>query len=373
MKKIIPLIIVIFLIITLIPRHSELYADTRIKDIVQINGWHDTRLFGYGLVVGLEGTGDSKGTQFTIQSLVNMLQRMGVTVPVSQVKVKNVAAIMVTAVLPPNSTKGSSIDVTVSSLGDASSLAGGTLLMTPLSANDGLVYAWAQGSISIGGFNVQVDGGNKIINNYTLVGTVTNGAVVEKEPSNDEIDLSTIQLSLMNPDYTTITRIKDKINEIYPGTAYPLDNSILEISVPASMRNRAGWVDFIASIEKLRIEPDNKARIVVNERTGTIVAGAHVSIGPVALAHGNITISISTLPIISQPAPFSPKGETVTTGESDISVTEEPARVVEIEERVNIYEVAQALNSIGAAPRDIIAIFQALKQTGALRAELIVL
>jgi flagellar P-ring protein precursor FlgI len=372
MRKSILLITAILLLITLIP-HRSLYADTRIKDIVQINGWHDTRLFGYGLVVGLEGTGDSKNTQFTIQSLVNMLQRMGVTVPVRRVKVKNVAAVMVTAVLPPNSTKGSSIDVTVSSLGDASSLAGGTLLMTPLSATDGLVYAWAQGPISIGGFNVQVDVGNKIINNYTLVGTVTNGAIVEKEPVCEDIDLSTIQLSLMNPDYTTITRIKDKINGLYPGSAYPLDNSILEISVPYSMRNRAGWVDFIANIEKLKVEPDNKARVVVNERTGTIVAGANVSIGPVALAHGNITISISTLPIISQPAPFSPKGETVTTGESDITVNEEPARVIEIEERVNIYEVAQALNSIGAAPRDIIAIFQALKQTGALRAELIVL
>ncbi len=373
MKKSLCLIIIFAFLLTLFPCGSSLFADTRIKDIVQINGWHDVRLFGYGLVVGLEGSGDSKGTQFTIQSLVNMLQRMGVTVPVNQVKVKNVAAVMVTAVLPPNATKGSKVDVTVSSMGDASSLAGGTLMMTPLSAKDGKIYAWAQGSISIGGFNVQVDGGNKIINNYTLVGTVTNGAIVEKEVVGQDFDLSTLQLSLMHPDYTTITRIKEKINVIYPNAAYPLDNSILEISVPDSMRHRSGWVDFIASIEKIRIDPDTKARVVVNERTGTIVAGANVSIAPVALAHGNITISISSLPVISQPEPFSPQGETVVERQSDISVTEEQARVVELEERVNIYEVAQALNAIGAAPRDIIAIFQALKQTGALRAELIVL
>lgn len=371
MKKTILIVLTIYFL-TLISPPADLSADTRIKDITQINGWHNIKLFGYGLVVGLEGSGDSKGTQFTIQSLVNMLQRLGVTVPAKSVKVKNVAAVMVTAVLPPNATKGSNIDVTVSSMGDASSLAGGTLLLTPLSDKEGEIYAWAQGTISIGGFNVQVDGGNKIINNYALVGTVPNGAVVEIEPVNEFYDLKVLQLSLMNPDYTTANRIKEKINEFYPNSAYPLDNSIIEITVPENMRHRAGWVDFIASIENLRIDPDTRARVVVNERTGTIVAGANVTIAPVALAHGNITISINTLPVISQPEPFS-EGETVVEGQVDVTVSDEQARVVNFEERVNIYEVAQALNAIGAAPRDIIAIFQALKQTGALRAELIVL
>lgn len=372
MIKRLSLITILFICLFILPRGTDLYADTRIKDITQLNGWHDTKLFGYGLVVGLEGTGDSKGTQFTIQSLVNMLQRLGVTVPVNSVKVKNVAAVMVTAVLPPNAAKGSSIDVTVASMGDASSLAGGMLLLTPLSNKDGEICAWAQGPISIGGFNVQVDGGNKIINNYTLVGTVPNGAVIEIEPLKEFYDLKVLQLSLMNPDYTTVNRIKEKINELYPGTAYPLDNGIIEVTVPENMRHRAGWVDFIASIENLRIDPDSKARVVVNERTGTIVAGANVTIAPVALAHGNITISINTLPVISQPQAFG-EGETVVEGQVDVTVTDEQARVITLEERVNIYEVTQALNAIGAAPRDIIAIFQALKQTGALRAELIVL
>ncbi len=373
MNRIIIITVLIALSIGFFPVQNDLHADTRIKDIVQINGWHNTRLFGYGLVTGLDGSGDSKGTQFTIQSLVNMLQRLGVTVPVNQVKVKNVAAVVVTASLPPNASVGSSIDVTVSSMGDATSLAGGILLLTPLSAKDGKIYAYAQGPISIGGFNVQVDGGNRIINNYTLVGMVTNGAIVERAALTGDVDLRTLQLSLLNPDYTTINRIKQKINERFPGSAYPLDNSILEIKIPEDMQHRAGWVDFIASIENIRIDPDQKARIVVNERTGTIVAGADVTIAPVALAHGNITISISTLPVISQPNPFSEKGETVVESQSQIQVTEEQARVIPMEESVNIYDVAQALNAIGAAPRDIIAIFQALKQTGALRAELVVL
>jgi flagellar P-ring protein FlgI len=373
MSKILNIIVLTFFIFSLFIPALNLQADTRIKDIVQINGWHNTRLFGYGLVVGLEGSGDSKGTQFTIQSLVNMLQRLGVTVPVNSVKVKNVAAVMVTAVLPPSAGKGSAVDVTVSSLGDASSLAGGTLLMTPLSSKDGEIYAWAQGSVSIGGFNVQVDGGNKIVNNYTLVGTVSSGAIIEKEILNELFDLKVIQLSLMHPDYTTANRVKEKINELYPNSAFPLDNSIIEINVPSLMQNRAGWVDFIASIESLRINPDTKARIVVNERTGTIVAGANVTIAPVALAHGNITISISTLPVISQPEAFSINGETINETQTDITVSDEQARVIELQEVVDISEVAQALNAIGATPRDIIAIFHALKQTGALRAELVVL
>jgi len=350
-----------------------LRADTRIKDITRVRGWQNIPLFGYGLVIGLDGTGDSKGTQFTIQSLVSMLQRLGVAVPVGQVKVKNVAAVMVTAVLPAGAIRGSVLDVTVSSMGDATSLAGGMLLMTPLSDINGDIFAWAQGAISIGGFNVQVDGGNKIINNYTLVGTISGGAIVEKEPMTDLPDLRTIQLALQDPDYTTINRIRERINALYPNCAFPLDNSLIELAVPESLQHRTGLVEFISQIENLRIDPDSKARVVVNERTGTIVAGADVSIAPVALAHGNITISISSLPVISQPAPFSEKGETVTEKQSDIEVSEEQARVITLEERTSIYEVAQALNAIGAAPRDIIAIFQALKRTGALRAELIVL
>ena len=366
------LIVAVIIIVPAIWFVSKVWADVRVKDIASINCQNEVSLIGYGLIVGLEGTGDGKGTVFTVQSLVNMLQRMGVTVPVNKVKIKNVAAVVVTAALPPGTKKGSSIDCTVSSLGDATSLKGGTLLLTPLKSIDGTIIGYASGSVSIGGFNVQVDENNKIVNNYTLVGRIPGGVHVDIGYPMEDFDYRVLQLSLYNPDFTTANRLKDRINEIYPSCAYPLDAATVELIVPDSLQMKSGWVEFVSQVENLMIQPDVPARVVINEKTGTIVAGENVSIAPVALAHGTITITVRSTPVISQPAPFS-QGKTVEAKETSINVTDEEARIIYFEERSNISEVASALNAIGATPRDIIAIFQAFKQAGALRAELIIL
>ncbi|HHI02408.1 MAG TPA: flagellar basal body P-ring protein FlgI [candidate division Zixibacteria bacterium] len=352
---------------------SGLQADgaVRIKDITTIHNEDEIDLIGYGLVIGLDGTGDGKGAQFTMQSLSNMMERMGLTVETKKLKVKNVAAVMVTGRLSSNNTKGSRIDVTVSSIGDASSLQGGTLLITPLSSANGKVYAIAQGPVSIGGFNVQVDEGNKIINNYTLVGRVPGGGKVTRtlERSTDNGD---VLLFLHSPDYTTATRIAERINNKYGMTAYVDDVATIRIKIPDSLAYYNERMHFISDIGTMRIQPDERAKIVINERTGTIVAGQYVTIAPVAIAHGNITVSIKSFPVISQPEPFS-QGETVVTDEYQIQVDEEPSRVVYMEEVVSLADVANALNMIGASPIDIIAIFQAMKQSGALRAEFVII
>jgi len=343
----------------------------RIKDICRYRGDADVDLIGYGLIIGLDGTGDGKGTQFTIQSLVNMMERMGLTVDPDEVKVKNVAAVMVTGKISAAHQPGSRIDVTVSSVGDATSLQGGTLLMTPLSSLDGTVYAVAQGQVSIGGFNVQLEDGNKIVNNYTLVGRVPGGALVEKSPPDGTVG-NELYLSLLNPDYTTASRIVDRINLEYGLTAYAVDESTVRVTVPDSLSHPNDRIKFMSTIGGLQVAPDEVARVVINEKTGTIVAGQHVSISPVALAHGNLTINIQTTPVISQPEAFS-QGQTVVTSQSQVTVNEEVARVMTFPEAVTISEIATALNEIGATPRDIIAIFQALKETGALRAELVLM
>jgi flagellar P-ring protein precursor FlgI len=366
LKKILSLIIILALCGSVLANSS-----VRIKDITHYRSDAEIDLIGYGLIIGLDGTGDGKGTQFTIQSLVNMMERMGLTVNPKQVKVKNVAAVMVTARITAAHKEGSRIDVTVSSVGDASSLQGGTLLMTPLSSLDGTVYAVAQGQVSIGGFNVQLEDGNKIVNNYTLVGRVPGGGLVEKSPP-DGGDGKDLYLSLLTPDYTTASRIVDRINRKYGLAAYAVDEGTIRVRVPDSLAHPNDRIKFMSSVGRLRVAPDAVAKVVINEKTGTIVAGQHVSISPVSLAHGNITVSIHTSPVISQPLPFS-EGETVVTSESEITVEEEIARVVQFPEIVTISQVATALNSIGATPRDIIAIFQALKETGALRAELVLM
>lgn len=350
---------------------SVLAVSVRIKDIATFQSDADTDLIGYGLVIGLDGTGDGRSTQFTIQSLVNMMERMGVTVDPNQVKVKNVAAVMLTARISSTYKPGSRIDVTVSSIGDASSLQGGTLLLSPLSALDGTVYAVAQGPVSIGGFNIQLEDGNKITNNYTLVGRVPNGGLVKQQPP-ETGDGGELFLHLHTPDYTTASRVVSKINLTYGLTAYAVDESTVRINVPDSLSHPNDRMEFLSTIGRLRVSPDAVAKVVINEKTGTIVAGQHVTIAPVALAHGNITINVQSYPVVSQPTAFS-QGETVVTSESQLTVQDEIARVVQFPEIVTINQVAAALNSIGAAPRDIIAIFTALKEAGALRAELVLL
>lgn len=350
-------------------------ASVRIKDIATVQNLRTVDLIGYGLIIGLDGTGDGKNAGFTVQSLSNMIQRMGLTIAPKAIKVKNVASVIVTAQISSHHQAGATIDVTVSSIGDAGSLQGGTLLMTPLSDISGVTYALAQGPVSIGGFNVSVDDGSRIINNYTLVGRVPNGARIEQALPRHVDDLArarTITLTLESPDFTTATRVADRINLMYGRMAHPLDNANILITLPDSLQRDDERTRLVSRIGQLRVNPDTQAKVVINEKTGTIVAGEHVTIAPVAIAHGTITVNIQTQPVISQPAPFS-SGETILTSESQIFVNDENARVMFMNEAISIADVAQALNTIGATPRDIIAIFQALKQAGALRAQLVIL
>jgi len=344
----------------------------RVKDIVAFQDQQETDLLGYGLVIGLDGTGDGTGTQFTTQSLANMMERMGLTVDTKKLKVKNIAAVIVTAKISSLQTAGSYFDVTVSSIGDATSLQGGSLLMTPLSDPDGQVRGTAQGAVSIGGFNVQVDEGNKIVNNYTLVGRVPGGGKVTQPIAPLPGSEQQFFLSLTSPDLTTSHRVAERINIKYGTVAYPVDAGSIKVIVPDSFMYPTLRSKFMSDIGHLRVVPDNIARVVINEKTGTIVAGQHVTIEPVAIAHGTITVNIQSRPIISQPEPFS-EGETVVTQEPYIAVDHEQARVVKLNRSATLSDVAGALNKIGATPRDIIAIFQALKQAGALRADLVIL
>lgn len=343
-------------------------AATRLKDITSLEGDYQIPLMGYGLMVGLDGTGDKRGTQFTIRSLVNMLQRMGVTVDADAVKVKNVAAVMVTALVGPLSRVGGTLDVTVSSLGDATSLQGGLLLLTPLSGPDGVVYSSAQGPITIGGFNIQ-SGGTQIRNNYSLVGRIPSGGLVQAVPPRMTPSEAYASFILRDPDITTATRIVSAINRRFGDVASAIDAATVHVTMPP---DHDAAMTFLARLEAVRVVPDIEARVVLNEKTGTIVAGGNVSVAPVALAHGALTVEISSSPVIIQPLPFS-GGETAYSSQSDISVQEEAAKVVAFEEVASVGEMASALNAIGATPRDIIAIFQALREAGALRARLIIM
>jgi len=347
-------------------------AGVRLKDISHLAGASTASLFGYGLVVGLQGTGDGQGTEFTIQTLTNMLRRMGITVDPAQVKVKNVAAVMVSATLTEAMIRGERLDVTVSSVGDAKSLRGGTLLLTPLAAMDGTVHVYAQGPVSTGGFAVESQG-TSVSKNYTLVGRVPAGGTVETPVFKLPADPSHLELVLQDPDWTTARRVADVISQRWGSVAEADQPAVVKVSIPAEYADPQKRAEFISELEALTIEPDVVARVVINEKTGTIVAGQFVTISPVAIAHGDITVQIETQPVISQPAPLSPKGETVNEKVSTVSVTEKDARVILLPATTNIQEVAESLNAIGATPRDIIAIFQALKQAGALRAELIIL
>ena len=350
---------------------ADAHAGARLKDISHIAGPGNVALFGYGLVVGLQGTGDGQGTEFTIQTLSNMLRRMGITVDPNQVKVKNVAAAMVTATLSQTMVRGERLDVTVSSVGDAKSLRGGTLMLTPLAAMDGTVHAFAQGPVSTGGFAVEAEGAS-VSRNYTMVGRVPDGATIETPMFKLPSEPGFLELVLHDPDWTTARRVVDAIVGRWGGTAEAVQPSVVRVGIPPAYETAQGRAEFISELESLTIEPDGAARIVINEKTGTIVAGQYVTIAPVAVAHGGITVRIETTPVISQPAPLS-TGETVVASESNIAVDDEAAQVVLLPASSNIQDVAESLNAIGATPRDIIAIFQALKEAGALRAELIIL
>jgi len=346
---------------------------SRLKDITKIEGVRENQLIGYGLVVGLPGSGDrTQNALFTEQSLRSMLERFGVALDTQRLlQTRNTAAVMVTASLPGFSRGGDRIDVTVSALGDARSLQGGTLLVTPLTAADGNVYAVAQGQLIIGGFQASGAAGS-ISRGVPTQGRIPEGATVERELAFPINDLERIRLILKNPDFTTANRIAGAIDARLSGRfAQAIDLATVEVSVPADYRGSV--TTMLADIESIDVETDEVARVVVDEGSGTIVIGANVRISPVAVAHGNITIQISERPIPSQPSPFSRVGETVIVPRTDITVEEDLGTGFRtIEENVTLQELVNGLNAMGVSPRDMISILQTIKSAGAMQAELIV-
>ena len=338
----------------------------KLKDLTNIKGIRDNQLIGYGLVVGLNGTGDGDQTEFTVHTLVNMLDRMGITVDENAVRVDNVAAVMVTATLTPFAKTGSKLDAVVSSIGDADSLEGGTLLLTPLSGPDGEVYAAAQGPITVGGLNVRVPGVN-IIENHPTVGRIPNGALVEKEVpfelSEDEVTIDFENLSLNN-----IVKAKNSINKFFgEEIAYINSPTTLQLKKPMNYEN--SFYDFLNTVMQINIEPEPSSKVVVDERTGTIVIGSDVRISTVAVSHGDLTIRISTNVLVSQPAPFS-YGQSIVVGVPEAEVEEEEGKLMVIPEGAQITDLVKALNAIGATPRDLISILQSIQAAGALQGKL---
>ncbi len=347
---------------------------SRIKDVASIEGVRENQLIGYGLVSGLRTTGDSVvGAPFTIQSLISMMNRMGVnlTLDPKQITAKNVAAVIVTARLPPFAKPGTQIDVIVSSIGDSKSLQGGTLLMTPLKAPDGQIYAVAQGPVTLGGF-IGGKAGDTTSKNHSTVGRVPNGAIVEREVTVDLASWESISVVLHQPDFTTALRLSEAVDHVFgKDTALPVSAGVVRVALPKDYQGRI--VQYLAAVEGLDIEVDQRARVVVNERTGTVVMGGHVRISTVAVAHGNITIQVKTKLDVSQPAaPLigNAAGQTVVTPEVETTVKEDPARFMLLEQSVTLSDVVRGLNSVGITPRDIVAILQALKAAGALQADL---
>lgn len=363
------LILCTFLLLTC----SQVHA-TRIKDLADIEGVRDNQLMGYGLVIGLNGTGDDTSKSvFTKQAIINMVKRMGMAIPTEvfkQMKTKNIAAVMVTTQIPPFARPGSAVDILVSSIGDATSLSGGNLLMTPLKGPDGHTYAVAQGPLTVGGIAF---GGKaaKAQKNFPTAGRITGGAIIERAvdyalpPSGD------LLYQLRETDFTTVARMTDAINSRFgSGTASSMDSRTVKVQKPAGFRG--DLVTFISALESIEFDPDRPARIVVNERTGTIVMGQDVRISTVAVAHGNLNLIITDSAEITQPNPLS-AGTTTITPKTTVSATEDKGNLVVLQMGVNIGEIARALNAIGVTPRDLIAIFQAIKAAGALQGELVIL
>ena len=380
-------LLLIILIVTLF--FSSTGMSARIKDIASFKGIRTNQLFGYGLVIGLNGSGDKGGTSFTIQGLVNMLKQMGVHVSVKDVKVRNVAAAVVSATLPPFARIGQKIDVTVSSIGDSKSLLGGTLLLTPLGGVDGKIYALAQGPLSIGGFSVGGAAGGGVTKNHPTVGRISGGATVEREIPLSLNNRRELTIILNNADFITATRVANAINSRFgQDFAKPIDSGSLRIRIPYYFQDRV--VNLLAKLEDIEVIPDSVAKVIVSEKTGTVVIGENVSILTVAVAHGNLSIQIKETRKVSQPLPFAPSppaggstptemeggvvvapgGATVVTPESEVTVKEESDKLLLVPEGGTIGELVRALNAIGVTPRDLITILQAMKAAGALQAEL---
>lgn len=356
-----------FLLMSLLLLAASSASAARLKDIADIEGVRGNQLIGYGLVVGLEGTGDKRGAAFTPQAMSNFLERLGIRVNSEDLKLSNVAAVIVTATLPPFSRPGSKIDVTISSIGDAKTLQGGILLMTPLKGADGQVYAVAQGSVSLGGFIVE-GGGDTAQKNHATVGTIPRGASIERAIPFDLFAQGQIRIVLRKPDFTTVTRVQSAINGLIGGPrAKAIDSASVVLPLDAELARSP--IHLLAKIEELNVEPDTGAKVVVNERTGTIIIGENVRVSTVALAHGNLNITIRNETQVSQPNALA-EGETAVVENTDIEVTEGSGKLAIVPKTVSLGEVVSALNGLGATPRDLISIFQAMKKAGALQAEL---
>ncbi|OEY67363.1 flagellar basal body P-ring protein FlgI [Marinobacter sp. X15-166B] len=365
MSRLKPVLIALCLLLVV----SPVMAD-RLKDLARIKGVRNNQLIGYGLVVGLDGTGDR--APFTNQTFRNMMNQFGITLPEGvNPNLKNVAAVTVHATLPPFAKPGQELDITVSSIGNASSLRGGSLLMTTLKGADGQTYALAQGSLVVGGFGASGSDGSRITVNVPSVGRIPNGATIEREVLSPFGLGDTITFNLLRPDFTTARRVVEAINGLLgPEMAYAHDATSVSVKAPRDPSQR---VSFLSILENLDVEPAQEAaKVVINSRTGTIVVGQNVHVSAAAVTHGNLTVTIQENPQVSQPDPFS-DGQTVVTPNSQIVATQDPARMFQFGPATTLNDIVQAVNQVGAAPGDVMAVLEALKQAGALRAELIVI
>jgi flagellar P-ring protein precursor FlgI len=343
---------------------------SRLKDVTSVQGASDTPLIGYGLVVGLNKTGDRRQTVFSAQTLANMLERFGIAVAPGEIKIENVAAVLVTAQLGPYAQTGVRLDVTASSIGDARSLQGGTLMPTPLRGPDGRVMALAQGPLSIGGFGAG-SGGNSVVVNHLTVGRVPGGGLVQEARAWTPPPGGVLRLALHQPDFVSAGRVARAINQELGGdVAKVIDAGAVAVSVP--QQYQTSLPDLIARLEPLPVATDSVARVVINERTGTVVMGGDVRLAPAAVAHGNLSVRIATQLEVSQPAPLS-QGQTTVVPQTQVDVNEGDAQLIELNAGATLGDVVRALNVLGVSPRDIIAVMQALKAAGALRAEIVIL
>lgn len=348
----------------------------RVKDIASVSGVRTNQVVGYGLVVGLNGTGDqTTQAPFTTQSIANMLAKFGVTLPASvtaQMQLKNVAAVSVTADLPAFSKTGQTIDITVASIANATSLRGGALLLTPLRGADGEVYAMAQGNVMVSGFGVAGKDGSRVSVNVPSGGRIPNGATVEREVASTFGRQAFVVLNLNTPDFSTATRMTDALNRMLgPSSAQAMDAVSVKVQAPTDLASR---VAFIGALQEMEVDPsDAPAKVIVNSRTGTVVISSRVRVSPAAVAHGSLTVTIQERTDVSQPLPFSKGGTTVQVPRSTINVSQSDARMFVFDAGVNLDEIVRAVNQVGAAPGDLVAILEALQQCGALRAQLIVI
>jgi len=373
MKHILIVSLLSFLVVGLFAQ-----SPVRIKDIATVETTGSISLIGYGLVVGLDGSGDRsggrRGSIFTVQSISNMLEKFGITVPAAQLRTRNAASVMVTATVPSFARSGVPFDVTISSLGDAKSLEGGILLMTPLMSGEGKQYGMAQGAVSIGGYNIVTGAGERVKKNHALVGRLPGGGVltIPTAPSADAVN-GPLFMNLETPDFVTASRVAQAVNDAISSADNELAKAIsprtVEITLPDSVNEQSGLINLIAMIELLTVQPDVEAKVVINERTGTIVAGGNVTVGEVLISHGNLTIHTRRSPVISQPAAFG-GGQTVVDQITETTAEEDGNPAVVVPENTSVSDLAASLNRLGVKPRDLIAIFQAIDHAGALRAKL---